>query len=234
MALDAPPGPLPVSLRAREAGAEVHLEVAVDVLPAAFRHRELTIATRLMSPSAADRRWAAADQRAFDRALTRPLEPFRFASDFAWPRHDILTAPFGDLRLINGKQSSQHLGLDQDGNLGDPVHAANDGEVVLSRSCFASGNTVLLHHGGGLYTAYFHLAKLEVKSGQQVRRGQRLGTVGATGRVTGPHLHFGAKLDGRWVNPESLLALRFERPPAEARTLPSDPTSGADASPGTR
>jgi murein DD-endopeptidase MepM/ murein hydrolase activator NlpD len=222
VALNAKPGPLPLSL---VAGAQ-RLEVALEVLPAAFRHRTLTLSTRFERPSVADQRRAAADQRAFVRALARPPTAFRFTGNFAWPRHDILTAPFGDLRLINGQVSSQHLGLDQDGEPGDPVEAANDGEVVLARACFASGNTVLLFHGGGLFTAYFHLSKIEVTAGQTLRRGQRLGLVGATGRVTGPHLHFGAKLDGQWVNPESLLALRF------AESV-SDPSSAGAASPGT-
>jgi murein DD-endopeptidase MepM/ murein hydrolase activator NlpD len=223
VALEAKPGPLPVSLTAHDASGAVQLEVAVDVQPADFRHRALTLSRRFENPSAADQRRSAADQRAFTQALDRPPEPFRFADDFAWPRHDILTAPFGDLRLINGHVASQHLGLDQDGETGDPVSAANDGEVALARSCFASGNTVLLFHGGGLFTAYFHLSRLDVKPGQKVKRGDLLGAVGATGRVTGPHLHFGAKFEGHWVNPESLLSLRF-----------SDRSTSEGASPGTR
>ena len=94
-----------------------------------------------------------------------------------------------------------------------PDYAANDGEVVMVRDCFASGNTVLVHHGGRLFTAYFHMSKFEVKEGQKVKRGELLGLVGKTGRVTGPHLHFGVKLDGRWVNAESLLRLSMKPSP---------------------
>jgi murein DD-endopeptidase MepM/ murein hydrolase activator NlpD len=226
VALDARPGELPVALEAHDASGDVALAVAVQVLPADFRRRTLTMARRFTSPSAAEQRRSAADQKAFTLALAQPLAPFRFAQDFAWPRHDILTAPYGDLRLINGKQQSQHLGVDQDGATGDPVEASNDGEVVMARDCFGSGKTVLVHHGGALYTSYFHLSRLDVKVGQAVRRGQRLGAVGATGRVTGPHLHFGVKLDGQWVNPETLLALRFD--------FASDPSTPEGASPGTR
>ena len=75
------------------------------------------------------------------------------------------------------------------------------------RDCFASGNTVLVHHGGRLFTAYFHLSRFDVKEGHREKRGEPLGLVGSTGRVTGPHLHIGVKLDGRWINAESVLSL---------------------------
>ena len=112
--------------------------------------------------------------------------------------------------MFNGKQKSQHYGMDLDGSTGDPIYAANDGEVVMVRDCFGSGNTVVLHHGARLFTAYFHMSKFETKPGAKVKRGQLIGLVGKTGRVTGPHLHFGAKIDGKWVNPLSVLALDFQ------------------------
>jgi murein DD-endopeptidase MepM/ murein hydrolase activator NlpD len=94
----------------------------------------------------------------------------------------------------------------------------------MARDCFGSGNTVLVHHGLQLYSAYFHLSKMEVKVGQKVRRGQLLGLVGKTGRVTGPHLHFGIKHDGRWVDPESVLRLDFAGAPPARRESSSQAT----------
>ena len=88
----------------------------------------------------------------------------------------------------------------------------------MARDCFGSGNTVLIHHGGRLFTSYFHMSAFAVKVGDHVVRGQPLGKVGKTGRVTGPHLHFGVKLDGRWLDPESLLRLEFP----QARKAPTD------------
>jgi murein DD-endopeptidase MepM/ murein hydrolase activator NlpD len=133
-----------------------------------------------------------------------------FEEPFAWPKLSRLTAPFGDLRMFNGKKQSQHFGTDIDGDTGDPAYAANDGVVVMNRECFGSGNTVLIHHGLGIYTAYFHLSRFDVKKGDRVRKGDQVGLVGMTGRVTGPHLHWGVKIDGRWIDPESLLRLDFE------------------------
>jgi murein DD-endopeptidase MepM/ murein hydrolase activator NlpD len=194
-------------------GHAVRIEGALEVSPPAFRRREITVNTRFTSPSKKERQRSAQDQVAFEAAFDRDYEPLRFTEDFVWPRPMVLTAPFGDIRLINGKKKSQHFGLDLDGETGDPIFAANDGDVVLARDCFASGNTVLLHHGARLFTAYFHLSKFEVKTGDRVRKGQLLGLVGKTGRVTGPHLHWGAKVDGRWANAASLVSLRFQTDP---------------------
>jgi len=134
-----------------------------------------------------------------------------------------MTAPFGDLRLFNGKAQSQHFGLDLDGRVGDPIEAANDGAVVMVRPCYASGNTVIVDHGGGLYTMYFHLSHFEVKEGQKVARGQLLGLVGRTGRVTGPHLHFSVKVDGLYVDGATVLGLPFAELLRGAGAGPADP-----------
>lgn len=204
------PGALPLEIVAADETGKTRVDGTLDVRPADFRKRQLTVSKRFTSISKKDRQRSAADQKAFSEALDRDFEPWTFTGEFAWPRVAEITAPFGDLRLLNGKKKSQHFGMDLDGATGTPITAANDGEVVMARDCFASGNTVLVHHGGRLFTAYFHLSAFDVKQGDRVTRGQLLGKVGKTGRVTGPHLHFGVKLDGRWVDPESLLRLQFD------------------------
>ncbi|MDX2013056.1 MAG: M23 family metallopeptidase [Myxococcaceae bacterium] len=189
--------------------AETTLSGTLEIVEPGWPRRELKVARKFTSPSKAEQLRSARDTKAFSEAFDVELEPWLFTDDFSWPRPPDITAPFGDLRLINGKKNSQHFGMDLDGDTGDDIVAANAGEVVLVRDCFASGNTVLVHHGGRLFTAYFHLSRFDVKEGDQVKPGQRLGRVGKTGRVTGPHLHFGVKLDGRWVDPASLLRLKF-------------------------
>ena len=106
----------------------------------------------------------------------------------------------------------------------------------MVRDCFTSGNTVLVEHGAGLITSYFHMSKFLVKPGQEVKRGELLGLVGKTGRVTGPHLHFGAHIGTLWVNPQALLALPFPgatSPPAvfPPPELPDGGTPGAAGAP---
>lgn len=204
-------------------GGQAPLGGELEVRQPHFRRRRLSVNKRFTRPSQKERQQMRADNAAFGEAFARDLEPWIFKDAFIWPRPSQVTAPFGDLRLINNQKRSQHQGADLDGATGAPLFAANDGEVVLMRACFSSGNTLLLHHGGRLFTAYFHLSAFAVRQGERVKRGQLLGEVGKTGRVTGPHLHFGVKLDDRWVDPESLLRLEF----------PSDPSTSPDASPRT-
>ena len=180
---------------------------SVDVAAPDFPAKELNVAPKFLEPPESAKHQMAEDKAAFADAFAQPLVAREFSEPFTWPRPPNINAPFGDRRLFNGHQQSQHYGMDLSGRVGDSVVAANAGTVVMARSCYASGNTVLLHHGAGVYTAYFHLSKIEVKTGERIKRGQLLGRVGKTGRVTGPHLHFGAKVDGLYVDPASLLRL---------------------------
>jgi len=186
------------------------LQATIEIVDPHFPRRELKVAKQYIEPSAAAKKQMADDAEAVKNAYHQPFGHPLFHENFAWPRATEITSHFGDLRLYNGKKQSQHYGTDLEGRTGDPILAANDGTVVLARACYASGNTVLVYHGVGLFTAYFHMTVMEVKAGDKVKRSQRIGQVGKTGRVTGPHLHFGVKLQGNYVNPESLLELDFE------------------------
>jgi murein DD-endopeptidase MepM/ murein hydrolase activator NlpD len=190
-----------------------HLKQTLTVQPAAWRvrERELKVAKGFVAPSARQQRRMDEDKHAFEAAWAQPFGPPLFKTGFAAPRKANITAPFGDKRMFNGKLESQHYGTDFDGKVGAPIVAANAGRVVMARENFASGRTVIIDHGAGLLTAYFHMSKIEVKQGQIVKRGQRLGKVGKTGRVTGPHLHFAAHVDGLYVDPETLLKLELVR-----------------------
>lgn len=212
-----PPGPLEIKVvrptEAADAGAQplVPPEVVgtLDVLPPAFNVRELTVSKKFIEPSAAQKKQQKADQRAFAKAFAQRFSPPLFTADFARPTQSEITAPFGDLRTFNGKKQSQHYGMDLDGNTGDPIRASNSGVVVMARENFGAGNTVIVHHGGGLFTSYFHLSRMDVKQGQKVKQNELLGLIGKSGRVTGPHLHFGCKVHGLWVDPASLLELKL-------------------------
>jgi murein DD-endopeptidase MepM/ murein hydrolase activator NlpD len=202
--------------RPRE-GKRVELVGTLDVLDPGYPNRQLQVAGKYIKPPASVKAQMAEDRAAFATAFSQSFVPPLFPSNFAWPRQDRITAPYGDRRSFNGKLKSQHFGTDIDGDTGDPIYAANDGEVVMSRECYSSGNTVLLHHGGGLYTSYFHMSRIDVKPGTKVKQGQKLGLVGKTGRVTGPHLHWGVKVDGLWVDGLTLLKLDFFGTPAPGK-----------------
>ncbi|WP_224247899.1 M23 family metallopeptidase [Hyalangium gracile] len=216
-------------------GSRVELAGTLDVVEPGYPERQLQVAGKYVKPPPSVKARMAEDRAAFATAFSQEFSPPRFQGNFAWPRQDRITAPYGDRRSFNGKLQSQHFGTDIDGNTGDPIYAANDGEVVLTRDCYSSGGTVILHHGAGLYTTYFHMSRMDVKSGTQVKQGDKLGLVGKTGRVTGPHLHWGVKVDGLWVDGLSLLKLDFfgtpeprvaTAAPGPVQAAPTEPLAG--------
>jgi murein DD-endopeptidase MepM/ murein hydrolase activator NlpD len=218
-------------------GKPAELAGALDVVDPGYPNRQLQVAGKYVKPPQSVKARIAEDRAAFAAAFSQSFTPITFQRNFAWPRQDRITAPFGDRRSFNGKLQSQHFGTDIDGDTGNPIYAANDGEVVMTRDCYSSGNTVILHHGGGLYTTYFHMSRIDVKPGTKVKQGQKLGLVGKTGRVTGPHLHWGVKADGLWVDGLTLLKLDFFGTPeprvATSTTSPALPSATASEDKGT-
>ena len=122
-----------------------------------------------------------------------------------------MTSVYGTRRLFNNVRKSQHLGIDYRAKVGVPIPSSNKGKVVLAQNLFYTGNTVILDHGLGVFTLYGHLNKILVKKGDLVNRRQILGEAGKTGRVTGPHLHWGVKVNGHWVNGDVLTQLNLLR-----------------------
>ena len=133
--------------------------------------------------------------------------PQLWTAPFIRPRTSRITSGFGSGRLFNGRLSSSHGGVDFAGQPGDPVRAANRGVVALVDNFFLAGNVVYVNHGGGVVTGYFHLTQALVAAGDTVERGQEIGLVGATGRVTGPHLHWSARYGEHTFDPMGLIEL---------------------------
>ena len=133
--------------------------------------------------------------------------PELWTQPFLRPRSSRITSSFGSGRLFNGRLASSHGGVDFAGQPGDSVRAANRGVVALVDNFFLAGNVVYIDHGGGVVTGYFHLTQALVAVGDTVERGQEIGLVGATGRVTGPHLHWSARYGEHTVDPMGLITL---------------------------
>ncbi len=130
--------------------------------------------------------------------------------DFMNPREGEIVTMFGLRRIINGTPKNQHSGVDVAAHEGKEVYAPNNGRVVLVDNQFFSGNSVFLDHGQGIFTMFFHLSKILVTEGQQVKKGEVIALVGSTGRSTGAHLHWGVRVQGARVDPLELIRLKLE------------------------
>ncbi len=183
--------------------------IGVPLAVANYPLERLTVAPRFSAPpdsalAARTRResaLAAEVSRRSHETAQLWTEPFRR------PREARVTSVFGSGREFNGKVTSRHMGTDYAGAVGAPVHAANKGIVRLVDSFFLGGNVVYIDHGAGMVTAYLHLSAQNVAVGDTVQRGDVIGKVGATGRVTGPHLHWITRYGGVTVDPASLLRM---------------------------
>jgi murein DD-endopeptidase MepM/ murein hydrolase activator NlpD len=154
-------------------------------------------------------RWKA-EQEQVKQALAENSRLKLWHSNFVEPVNGKRTGIFGSVRVMNGQPRNPHNGEDIGAPLGADVAATNDGIVRITVDHIFSGKGIFIDHGLGFYTMYFHLSEVLVKDGDLVTAGQIIGKVGATGRATGPHLHWGVKLNGARVNPYSLLDLPFK------------------------
>ncbi len=168
-------------------------------------------------------RWKA-EQEQVKKTLAIDSSDRLWQSRFVEPVNGRRTGIFGSVRIMNGQPRNPHNGEDIGAPLGTDVVATNDGIVRLTVDHVFSGKGVFIDHGLGFYSMYFHLSEILVKDGETVKAGQTVGRVGATGRATGPHLHWGVKLNGARVNPYALLELPFV-PLSVPSSAPATPVS---------
>jgi murein DD-endopeptidase MepM/ murein hydrolase activator NlpD len=193
----------------RASGRTDSLSASVTPPPLPPPKEQLAVAERFGKPldAATEARVAQENQRALAVGRRSQEEPPKWTAPFRKPRNSEVSSRFGAGRTFNGQVASRHLGVDFRGAAGAPIRAANAGVVVLVDTFFLGGRVVYIDHGGGLTTGYLHLSKALVNVGEKVARGQVIGLVGATGRVTGPHLHWTARYGAITVNPLDLLTL---------------------------
>jgi len=173
------------------------------------RPRQLSVNPRFTQPMSTElqARIARENERAREAGRKAHDTPAMWTEPFINPRPSSITSRFGSGRMFNGTVASRHLGVDFSGSVGAPVRAANRGVVTLVDEFYLAGNVVYVDHGEGIVTGYFHLSKSLVAPGDIVERGQQIGLVGATGRVTGPHLHWNARYGAVTVNPLDLVRI---------------------------
>lgn len=175
------------------------------VIDGGYPHETLHVQPSKVTPDPVQQKRVAKEYREA-MAIYDHFTPKRYwATPFDLPMQSAITSGFGTARLLNGTLNSFHSGTDFKAKPGTPVSAVNDGIVVLAKGRYFAGNSVVIDHGEGLYSCYYHLSRMDVKPGQSVAKGEQIGLSGNTGRVTGPHLHFAVMLQGVQVDPMQLI-----------------------------
>ncbi len=204
------PGTHELAVEVKQGEQAKQLSVNVLVAKEKFTVEHLTLPKEKVDlDEKATARWKA-EQEQVKQALAENSRLKLWRSNFVEPVNGKRTGIFGSVRIMNGQPRNPHNGEDIGAPMGADVAATNDGVVRLTVDHIFSGRGVFVDHGLGFYSMYFHLSDILVKDGDLVKAGQIIGKVGATGRATGPHLHWGVKLNGARVNPYSLLDLPFK------------------------
>lgn len=198
--------PASVVLVVTHPDGRVHRQ-SLDVQPRQYRIQKVDgVPPRTVTPSPEDRKRIEADNRLLRAARTRDLPRTDFLTAFQWPLTGPVTGVFGSQRIYNGEPRSPHYGVDVAQPVGAVVRAPAAGVVSLAHpDMFFSGGTLILDHGHGVSTSYIHLSRLLVKQGQEVEQGEPIAEVGATGRATGPHLHWGMNWFNVRLDPQLLV-----------------------------
>jgi len=206
--LEQPTGDYTLAVSATSENAPLHCSVAVAVRQGHFATERLRVQNQFVHPDPEQSARALAERKRL-REIFASVTPERlWRGPFRLPLAGVTTGRnFGRRRILNGQAGSPHSGVDFPATAGTPVAASQDGRVMLAEPLFFSGNTVVVDHGLGVYTLYAHLESFAVSPGENVVAGALLGKVGATGRVTGPHLHWGLTVNGARVDPLRLVKL---------------------------
>jgi murein DD-endopeptidase MepM/ murein hydrolase activator NlpD len=198
------PGTYTIRLKAAREKANLNISATQPDFP--LMH--LTLPKEKVFLSSANRKRANAEKNKLKTIFGKVSEKL-WEDDFILPLENDISTVFGTRRVINHKKISVHTGLDFRGPEGEEIVASNQGKVVFAKEQFYGGNTVIIDHGQGIYTFYMHLSGFNITTGDVIAKGDVIGFVGSSGRSTGPHLHFGAKVRGIDVNPESLFNLEL-------------------------
>ncbi len=199
------PGPAKLVLSWTNATGDHHRKIPFRIVAGKYKTDELKVDSSRVNPNKKNMKRARKEARKIKRTYAEGSIVRLWDGDFQLPMTSDITSSFGNKRVFNGQLKSFHNGVDFRARSATPVFAANSGVVKLAENLFYSGNAVVIDHGTGIFTIYAHLSRIDVTPGQHIEKGHRLGLTGATGRVSGPHLHWGVKINGIAVNPMQLI-----------------------------
>jgi murein DD-endopeptidase MepM/ murein hydrolase activator NlpD len=189
----------------KKVGEPYRLRANLKLKDHTFRKQELSLPVEMVDLSKKNLDKVQTDNISIKDISSNRIQHRYWSKPFMLPVRGRISTYFGTTRMMNGKPRSPHSGLDIAAGRGKTVAVSNKGVVTLARNMLLTGNTVMVDHGWGIYTLYAHLEEVFVKEGQILVRGETLGSVGSTGRATGPHLHFGAFIRGAKVDPLKLI-----------------------------
>ncbi len=204
--LETKPGPAKILVSGTaQSGASWATQIPLKIKSKAFKSESFSVAQEFdqLSPELLER--IRREQEQFARVFAISAAQRMWVRPFVGPLPKEITSPFGYRRVINGTPRVPHTGVDLKAAMETPVLAANHGRVALLGDFFYSGKSVVLDHGGALFTVYFHLSEFKVEEAAEVKKGDVIALSGMTGRVTGPHLHWGARMNGARVDPFQLI-----------------------------
>ena len=179
--------------------------IKVEVEKKVFPSERLHVDKKRISLNKKDLARVRREQRVLNKLYSTPYPTPIYDNGFQIPLKSKITSIYGTKRVYNNHKRSQHLGTDFRAAVGEPIRSTNSGRVVLARDLFYTGYTVIIDHGLGIFTVYGHLSQLKTTEGERIPKMGLIGLAGATGRVTGPHLHWGVKIHGNWVEGQSLV-----------------------------
>src|SRR5688572_18080679 len=182
-------------------------EATIRIVEKKYPTTELQVEEKFVQLSAANQARASRESKEIDTIFSSITNEMLWRGAFTVPIPGRSGANFGHRRVFNGEPRAPHAGADLRASTGTPIRATNAGRVVLAKNLFFTGNTVILDHGLGIYSLYAHLSRIDAKTGVTVKNGQVVGLAGATGRVTGPHLHWGVRVQGARVDPFTLVGV---------------------------
>ena len=175
-------------------------DVFFKVVEREYKAEQLKVDSKRIKLSPKNQKRADAEQLVLNKIYASSLPTFQFKKAFQQPMNSTVTSVYGTKRVYNKEKKGQHLGIDYRAAIGDKVPAANAGKVVFAGDLFYTGWTVILDHGMDVFTVYGHCSQTLVKEGDMVERGQLIAYSGNTGRTSGPHLHWGVKIQGQYVD----------------------------------
>lgn len=181
--------------------------ITFKVIEGDYKKETLKVAKGKIELSKENKKRTNIEYKEAMKIYTNISKDILWTKDFIEPIKSVTTSPFGTKRVFNNQLKSYHSGLDYKAKTGEKIFAINEGIVKLVKNRFYAGGSVVIDHGHGVFSSYFHLSKFKVKVGEKVSQGQLIGLSGSSGRVTGPHLHFAIKIHGVTVDPIKTISI---------------------------